>query len=57
MISKVEAGGDRLFVSREYVEGVEVWESSNSSYMITVEKMFLLLGRTLGTYCNEGQPD
>ncbi|KAG2272550.1 hypothetical protein Bca52824_067105 [Brassica carinata] len=34
MVSKVEAGGDRLFVSREYMEGVEVWESSNSSSMI-----------------------
>jgi hypothetical protein len=31
IIYKIEVGGDRLFVSREDVEGIEVWESSNSS--------------------------
>lgn len=28
-IRKIEGGGDRLFVSRENVEGLEVWQSSN----------------------------
>uniref|UniRef100_A0A1J3CJR3 BTB/POZ domain-containing protein n=1 Tax=Noccaea caerulescens TaxID=107243 RepID=A0A1J3CJR3_NOCCA len=37
MISKIEAGGDRLFVSREFMEGVEVWETCNFSGMIPVE--------------------
>ncbi|CAH8391354.1 unnamed protein product [Eruca vesicaria subsp. sativa] len=36
VISRVEAGGDRLFVSRECMEGVEVWESSNASSVISV---------------------
>ncbi|CAN8259991.1 unnamed protein product [Cochlearia groenlandica] len=31
MISKIEGGGDRLYVSREFMEGVEVWESCNFS--------------------------
>ncbi|KAJ1394407.1 SKP1/BTB/POZ domain superfamily [Sesbania bispinosa] len=30
LIKKIEGGGDRLFVSREDVEGIEVWESSHS---------------------------
>ncbi|RVW44544.1 BTB/POZ domain-containing protein [Vitis vinifera] len=30
-ITKMEGGGDRLFISREDVEGIEVWESSNFS--------------------------
>ncbi|GMY25465.1 BTB/POZ domain-containing protein At3g09030 [Fagus crenata] len=36
IIKKIEGGGDRLFVSREDVEGVEVWESSNSSAAVSV---------------------
>ncbi|PIA61611.1 hypothetical protein AQUCO_00300851v1 [Aquilegia coerulea] len=31
MIRRMEGGGDRLFVSREGVEGLEVWESSDLS--------------------------
>lgn len=31
VIHKVEGGGNRLFVSREYVEGIEVWETSSLS--------------------------
>ncbi|WRX12761.1 Potassium channel tetramerization-type BTB domain - like 1, partial [Theobroma cacao] len=31
MIKRIEGGGQRLFVSREDVEGIEVWESSNYS--------------------------
>ncbi|XP_050243867.1 protein ENDOPLASMIC RETICULUM-ARRESTED PEN3 [Quercus robur] len=31
IITRIEGGGDRLFVSRENVEGIEVWESSHSS--------------------------
>ncbi|XP_010278197.1 PREDICTED: BTB/POZ domain-containing protein At3g09030 [Nelumbo nucifera] len=31
IINRMEGGGDRLFVSREDVEGIEVWESSNIS--------------------------
>ena len=31
IIMRIEGGGDRLFVSRENVEGIEVWESSHSS--------------------------
>ncbi|KFK38288.1 hypothetical protein AALP_AA3G094800 [Arabis alpina] len=37
MISKIEAGGDRLYVSREFMEGVEVWESSNFSGIVSFE--------------------
>jgi len=37
MISKIEAGGDRLFVSRECMEGVEVWETSSFSGVVSVE--------------------
>lgn len=37
MISKIEAGGDRLFVSREFMQGVEVWETSSFSGVISVE--------------------
>ncbi|KAK4834053.1 hypothetical protein QYF36_015990 [Acer negundo] len=29
LIKKIEGGGDRLFVSRQLVEGIEVWESSS----------------------------
>lgn len=36
IINKIEGGGDRLFVSREGVEGIEVWESSNLSGSISV---------------------
>ncbi|XP_050213248.1 protein ENDOPLASMIC RETICULUM-ARRESTED PEN3 [Mercurialis annua] len=36
IIRKIEGGGNRLFVSRENVEGIEVWESSNSSYPVSV---------------------
>lgn len=35
-IRKMEGGGERLFVSREGVEGIEVWESSNDSGFISV---------------------
>ncbi|CAL0324432.1 unnamed protein product [Lupinus luteus] len=35
-IRKIEGGGDRLFVSREDVEGIEVWESSHSAGAISV---------------------
>ena len=31
IITRIEDGGDRLFVSRENVDGIEVWESSHSS--------------------------
>lgn len=34
MVFKIEVGGDRLFVFREYMEGVEVWESFNFLSMI-----------------------
>ncbi|XP_010486457.1 PREDICTED: BTB/POZ domain-containing protein At3g09030-like [Camelina sativa] len=37
VISKIEAGGDRLFVSREFMEGVEVWETSSDSGITSVE--------------------
>ncbi|XP_057808102.1 protein ENDOPLASMIC RETICULUM-ARRESTED PEN3 [Salvia miltiorrhiza] len=30
-IKKIEGGGDRLFVTREDVEGIEVWQSSHNS--------------------------
>lgn len=36
IIKKIEGGGDRLFISREDVEGIEVWESSHSSGAISV---------------------
>lgn len=36
VIQKIEGGGDRLFVIREEVEGVEVWESSCSSGAVSV---------------------
>ncbi|KAF6153531.1 hypothetical protein GIB67_027398 [Kingdonia uniflora] len=36
MIRKMEGGGDRLFVSRDGVEGIEVWESSNLSGAVSV---------------------
>ena len=36
VIKKIEGGGDRLFVSREDVEGIEVWESSHSPKSISV---------------------
>ncbi|KAM7269667.1 hypothetical protein ACFE04_025164 [Oxalis oulophora] len=36
VISRIEGGGDRLFVSRENVEGVEVWETSHHSGAISV---------------------
>ncbi|XP_061352870.1 protein ENDOPLASMIC RETICULUM-ARRESTED PEN3 [Gastrolobium bilobum] len=36
VIKKIEGGGDRLFVSREDVEGIEVWESSHSPGAISV---------------------
>jgi hypothetical protein len=36
VIKKIEGGGDRLFISREDVEGIEVWESSHSAGAISV---------------------
>ncbi|KMT07934.1 hypothetical protein BVRB_6g145370 [Beta vulgaris subsp. vulgaris] len=36
IIQRIEGGGDRLFVSREGVEGVEVWETSRSSGVKTI---------------------
>ncbi|KAB2078850.1 hypothetical protein ES319_A06G191200v1 [Gossypium barbadense] len=36
LIKRIEGGGERLFVSRENVEGIEVWESSNHSAIISV---------------------
>jgi hypothetical protein len=36
VVRKIEGGGDRLFVSRENVEGIEVWESSYFSGAILV---------------------
>ncbi|KAG9445468.1 hypothetical protein H6P81_016808 [Aristolochia fimbriata] len=36
IISRMEGGGERLFVSREDVEGIEVWESSNFAGAIPV---------------------
>lgn len=36
VIEKIEGGGDRLFVSRHNVEGIEVWECSNSSGAVSV---------------------
>ena len=36
IIKKIEGGGNRLFVSRENAEGIEVWESSNSSAAVLI---------------------
>ncbi|KAJ4971982.1 hypothetical protein NE237_005081 [Protea cynaroides] len=36
IIKKIEGGGERLFVSREGVEGIEVWETSHSSAAISI---------------------
>lgn len=36
IIKKIEGGGNRLFVSREDAEGIEVWESSNSSSAVLI---------------------
>ena len=36
VIRKIECGGNRMFVCRENVEGVEVWETSNSSGAKTI---------------------
>ncbi|KAL7095397.1 hypothetical protein ACP275_10G021300 [Erythranthe tilingii] len=35
-IKKIEGGGDRLFVTRENVEGIEVWQSSHNSGVVSV---------------------
>lgn len=37
VIRRMEGGGNRLFISREGVEGIEVWESSNFSGAISVD--------------------
>lgn len=36
IIKGIEGGGDRLFVSRENVEGIEVWETSKSSGVVSI---------------------
>ncbi|KAL6534367.1 hypothetical protein OROHE_013292 [Orobanche hederae] len=36
IIKKIEGGGDRLFVTREDVEGIEVWQSSYNSGVVSV---------------------
>lgn len=36
MIKRLEGGGERLFLSREDIEGIEVWESSNHSGAVSV---------------------
>ncbi|XP_028770594.1 BTB/POZ domain-containing protein At3g09030-like [Neltuma alba] len=36
IIKQIDGGGNRLFISREEVEGIEVWESSCSSAAISV---------------------
>lgn len=36
IIRKIEGGGNRLFVSRENAEGIEVWESSTSSSAVSI---------------------
>lgn len=36
LIKKIEGGGDRLFVTREDVEGIEVWQSSYLSGEVSV---------------------
>ena len=35
-IKMMEGGGERLFISREGMEGVEVWETSNFSGVISL---------------------
>ena len=35
-VMRMEGGGDRLFISRENVEGIEVWESSNFSGSVSL---------------------
>lgn len=35
-IVKIEGGGDRLFVTREGVEGIEVWQSSHLSGVVSI---------------------
>ncbi|KAL3531713.1 hypothetical protein ACH5RR_005234 [Cinchona calisaya] len=35
-IKKIEGGGDRLFVTREGVEGIEVWQSSHFSGAVSL---------------------
>ncbi|XP_031275289.1 BTB/POZ domain-containing protein At3g09030-like [Pistacia vera] len=36
LITRIEGGGNRLFVSRQDVEGIEVWESSSFSGVVSV---------------------
>lgn len=36
IIKRIEGGGNRLFVSREDAEGIEVWETSHSSNCVLV---------------------
>ncbi|KAL8526709.1 hypothetical protein ACS0TY_015783 [Phlomoides rotata] len=36
VIRKIEGGGDRLFVTREDVEGIEVWQSTYNSGAVSV---------------------
>lgn len=36
VVKKIEGGGDRLFVTREDVEGIEVWQSSYNSGVVEV---------------------
>ncbi|PIN25038.1 SETA binding protein SB1 [Handroanthus impetiginosus] len=36
VIKKIEGGGDRLFLTREDVEGIEVWQSSYNSGVVSV---------------------
>ncbi|KAI5654423.1 hypothetical protein M9H77_31610 [Catharanthus roseus] len=36
IIKKIEGGGDRLFLTREDVEGIEVWQSSKFSGRVSV---------------------
>lgn len=36
VIRRIEGGGNRLFVSRQDVEGIEVWESSSFSGLVSV---------------------
>lgn len=36
VIERIQGGGERLFVSRQGAEGIEVWESSNSSRAISI---------------------
>lgn len=37
VIRRMEGGGNRLFISRDGVDGIEVWESSNLSGVISVD--------------------